>query len=106
MSGGMCRLALLHRAGSFERFQIRLNENQGTQLASRQQRASGAQKQLAEVLRQIKIILLLPILACFLMQKHNFHRKGDRSFILDPNICEHVLGTQIQVTPNPMFLHS
>lgn len=49
MSGGMCRLALLHRAGSSEHFQIQLSEIQGIQLASRQQRASGAQKQLAEV---------------------------------------------------------
>lgn len=45
----MHRLAHLHRAGSSVHFQIQPSENQGTQLASRQQRVSGAQNQMAEV---------------------------------------------------------
>lgn len=47
--GDMCGLAHLHRAGSCEHFQIQLNGNRGVQLAARQQRVFGAQKQMADV---------------------------------------------------------
>lgn len=49
MPGDMCRLAHLHRAGRSEYFQIQLSGNQGVQLASRQKRVIGTQKQVVEV---------------------------------------------------------
>lgn len=49
MPGDMCRLAHLHRAGRSEYFQVQLSGSQGVQLASRQQRVTGTQKQSVEV---------------------------------------------------------
>lgn len=38
------------------------------------------------------------------MQQLSSHLKEDkRSFILEPNTCDHGLGTQIYVIPNSMF---
>lgn len=58
VSGDMCRLAHLHRAGSCAHFQIQLSENQGAQLVPRQQRVSGAQNQTAEVPVRPSVVIL------------------------------------------------
>lgn len=58
MPGDKRRLAYLHRAERTGHFQIQLSGNREMQLALRQQRVLGAQKQAAEVLVRSSVVAL------------------------------------------------